>query len=299
MRHNTLKSIDNIRAETFHKKWYDTVSDEGEANVTQTQLIYEAWGNTPRPIIYNTSDGSGSAVKTVCNFVDPATHGDYNAAWCGKCLICGAESHGGITALKMLGGNYTDWHLHKESGSDHICAACSFTMLLNMESNRCSLFRYSFVSEKMLHLCNRAEMRDWLINPPEPPFVMVVAVSQKKHLAIKSRVSYSRDIYFCNFEEECVQVNRGMATDIIHTCEALRGIGFTKDEISRGTIRYDKISRFKLADCYDRINNLLRPAMEMRIFALCLFVAQKMDEEESIRYLGLTQKTKTPQPEPC
>jgi CRISPR type IV-associated protein Csf1 len=266
--------------------------------MTPTQLIYEAWRNTTRPIIYNTSDGKGNDLKTICEFSDPILHEDYDPTWSGMCLICGAESRGGIPSKKMLGSNYTDWSRHKSPESDHICPACAFTMLLNTESSRCTLYRYSFIAAEQLHICNRAEMRDWIINPPEPPFVMAVAVSQKKHLAIKSRVSYNRDTYFCMLEEECIQVNRHLAKDIINICEALRGIGFTKDEIAKGTIRYDKIKDFK-SDCYDKINHLLRPCMGMRVFALCLHVSQKKNEEDAVCYLGLTPRTKTLPPDHC
>jgi CRISPR type IV-associated protein Csf1 len=255
-----------------------------------TGIIYKAWQNTPRPIIYNTADGKGNPTKTECKFLDPLGHPKYDAKWHGNCLICGAESQGGIPYKALLGSSYTDWSRHKCPESDHICPACAFTMMLNTASHRCCLFRYSFVADKQLHICNRKEMRDYLINPPEPPFVMAVAVSQKKHIAFKSMVSYDRENFFCNLEEEQIQVNRQEAKDIISVCEALRGIGFTKDEISAGRIRFDKIKKFKL-DAYDKINHLLRSIIGTRLFALCLFVAQKMSEEDAICFLGLTLKT--------
>jgi CRISPR type IV-associated protein Csf1 len=266
--------------------------------MTPTQLIYRAWLNTPRPIIYHTADSKGNPVDTECNFLDPLEHEKYDANWKGNCLICGAESQGGLPYKALLGSSYTDWHMHKCPESDHICVACAFTMMLNTASHRCALFRYSFVADSQLHICNRKEIRDYLINIPEPPFVMAVAVSQKKHIAFKSMTSYGRENFFCNLEEERIQVNRQAAKDIINVCEALRGIGLTKDEISTGVIRYDKIKKYKL-DAYDKINHLLRPIMGTRLFALCLFVAQKMTEEEAICFLGLTPKTKPLQLEHC
>ena len=266
--------------------------------MTPTQLIYRAWKNTPRPIIYHTSDGKGNPIKTECNFTDPLKHEKYDPDWAGSCLICGAKSHGGIPYKVLLGSSYTDWSKHKCPESDHICPACAFTMMLNTASHRCTLYRYSFVADKELHICNRAQMRNYLISPPEPPFVMAIAVSQKKHIAFKSMVSYDKENFFCNLEEEQIQINRQEAKDIISVCEALRGIGFTKDEISAGRIRFDKIKNFKL-DAYDKINYLLRPIIGTRLFAICLHVAQKMDEGEAICFLGLTQRTAPSQPERC
>lgn len=255
-----------------------------------TQLIYEAWKHTPKPIIYHTNDGKGNPIETQCVFLDPLEHKSYDGDYSGKCIICGAETHGGIPSKAICKDSYTDWAIHKAPEATHICPACAFTLMLNVESSRCGLLRYNFVAEKQLHICNRAEMRDYLISPPEPPFVMVATVSQKKHLAIKSRMSYSKENFFCMLEEECVPVNRQRAEEIINICEALRGIGFTKDEIATGKIRYDKINEFGIG-CYDKINDMLNKAMETRMFELCLHLAQKMNEEDAICYLDLTRKT--------
>jgi CRISPR type IV-associated protein Csf1 len=271
---------------------------EGGEILTPTQIVYNAWLNTPKPIVYHTSDGKGAAIDTICEFCDPIRHEHFDTGWAGRCLICGSESQGGILSKRLLKESYTDWSCHKAPGSDHICAACAFTMLLNIDSRRCALFRYSFVADAQLHICNRAELRDHLISPPEPPFVMVCAVSQKKHLAIKSLVSYSRDSFFCMFEEERVQVNRTEAERDILLCEALRGLGFTKDEIERGRIRYDKIKEFGISAA-DKISAAIEERAGTRQFALCLHVAQKMNEEDAICYLGLTRRTNTSPPEHC
>lgn len=264
--------------------------------MTPTQLIYEAWKNTKKPIIYHTADGKGNPIDTECIFVDPKDHKNYDGKWSGRCLICGAESYGGIPSKYMLGDSYTDWSRHKIPESTHICCGCAFTMLLNMESRRCGLLRYSFVADKQLHICNRTEMRDYLINPPKPPFVMACTISQKKHLAIKSTVSYGQLNYFCMLEEEPILVNRDSAEKDIMLCEALRGIGFTKDEIEKGQIRYDKIKRYGIGAA-EKISDLLKPRINSRQFALCLFVSQKMTEEDAICYLDLTHKTNQSQQE--
>lgn len=258
--------------------------------MTPTQLIYRAWQNTPRPIIYHTHDAKGSDIETLCEFSSPEDHLNFETGWRGKCSICGAESSGGIPNGKMLSSNYTDWDKHKNPQGTHVCVACAMTMLLNTVSHRCGLFRYSFCASETLEILNRPQLRDRLLDPPKPPFVMVGAVSQKKHLAIKSHVSYTRERYVCMLEEEAIEVELQCAKDTMNVIEALRGIGFTKDEISTGKIRFDKIKDYKF-DAYDKINHLLRPCMGTRLFYLCLFAAQKMNEEEAICFLDLTPRT--------
>lgn len=266
--------------------------------MTATQLIYEAWCKTPKPILYETNDGKGNVITVNCEFAHPETHKNYNEKLEGECLICGGKINGGVLAKKMLSSNYTDWHLHKNPQSENICKYCVMTMMLNMEANRMGLLRYSFCAGETLEILNRQKLRDRLLNPPKPPFVMVCAVSQKKHLAIKSKISYSRENYICMLEEEPIQVNLQQATDMINVCEALRGIGFTKDEIANGIVRYDKIKQFRM-DAFDKINRLLKPIRNTRLFALCLYVSQKMNEEDAICYLGLKQRTATRHQELC
>lgn len=268
---------------------------KGGEKMTATELIYKAWRNTPKPIIYHTADAKGNPIEVDCDFLDPTA--DFKQCE-GQCSICGADITEGIPNKKMFSSNYTDWHLHKNPSGTHVCKACAFTMILNVNKGRMALLRYSFCASDTLKICNRTDLRDILINPPEPPFVMVCAVSQKKHLAIKSKISYSKENYLCMLEEECIQVNRGALSDMIKACEALRGIGFTKDEIAQGIVRYDKVKQFS-PNCFDTINKLLKPMRALRMFALALHVSQKMNEEEAICYLDLKPRTAMSPQEHC
>ncbi len=268
----------------------------GMVKLTPTQLIYRAWLNTPKPIVYHTNDEHGVPINVECSFLDPLRHENFKVNWNGPCLICGAESAGGIPQKALLGSSYTDWPRHKCPESNYICSACAFTIMLNANSKRCCLCRYTFCAGETLEILNRAEMRNRLLNPPEPPFVMAVAVSQKKHIAFKSAVSYDRENYFCNLEEEIIGVNRRKLTEIVDLCEALRGIGLSKDDIAHGNLRYNIIQKYRL-DAYDKINHKLRPVMTTRQFALGLYVAQKTEEEKAVCYLGLTPKTTQPLPQ--
>lgn len=266
--------------------------------MTATEIIYRAWMNTETPLLYETANEKGERFIAKINLLDPKNHKAYDAQVTGTCCICAKEFNGGFASKDILSSSYTDWHIHRAPDSVTVCESCAFTLMLNIAEGRAGLCRYSFVAGETLKICNRADLRDAIIAPPPPPFVMVCAISQKKHLAIKARISYGRENYFCMMEEQCVSVNRQLAKDMINIIAALRGIGMTKDEIGKGVIRYDKIKGYR-TDAYDKINHLLQPCRTERQFALCLHVAQKMNEEDAICYLGLTPKTTKPQQEPC
>lgn len=258
---------------------------------TPQEIIYNAWKNTPKPFLYETSDMKGKQVIKEVDFAIPEENKDYNKTYDGLCNLCGQETNGGIPIKKMFSSNYMDWTIHKEPEATHICKACAFCIGMN-PVGRIILFRYPIVAEKILHLCNRKQFREYLLNPPEPPFVMILPTSQKKHLFSKSKVSYSMENYFCNLEEMTISVD-GKIKQIITDIEALRGVGFTKDNILSVRIPRSVIKKYKL-NTYDfeslilKMENLRKSEM----FNLALEVSQKMEEEKAICCLGLTPKMK-------
>lgn len=263
-----------------------------------TRLVYRSWLKTEKPILYKTNDAKGKELIVDCQFKDPLTHKEITTVQ-HDCTICAKRSEYGIPNKKFFSSNYTDWSMHKNPIGTHVCEACAFTMLLNTESNRMTLSRYSFYADAAgLVVANRVSFRDVLINPPAPPFVMVCAVSQKKHLAIKSKVSYSRKKFYCMFEEECVVVDLETMQEIMLSVEALRGIGFTKDEIEKNLISFDKVKKFE-STAIEKIKEVMGRISKTRMFPLALHNAQKSEEEEALCYLDLTLKTANEQPQHC
>lgn len=260
-------------------------------NIAPSDLIYEAWKNTSKPIIYITSDTKGNQISKEIDFAIPEENPSYDLSYNGLCNLCGQETHEGIPIKKMFSSKYMDWPIHKEPEATHICKSCSFCIGMN-PIGRIALFRYPVVADKTLHICNRKQFREYLLNPPEPPFIMIFPTSQKKHLFAKSKVSYSQDNYFCNLEEITIPVNKKIK-QIMSDIEALRGVGFTKDNITMARIPGNIIKKYSL-DTYDyeRLIKRMEKLAESEMFSLSLEVSQKMEEEKAACYLGLILKTK-------
>lgn len=246
--------------------------------VSQTKLIYEAFKNTPKPVLYNTSDGR-KEIQKVVELLLPEQVKDYNPELTGVCSICGEEIRGGAPVKKVFGASYVDWAYHKYPEEQNICENCLFCFSMNVKAGRASLLRYSFVAEKEMHFCNRKEMREWILNPPEPPFLMVCAVSQKKHLAIKSRVSYNKDVFYCNLEEITIKINREEFSEKLQIVEALRSAGITITEIQTGEISSNKYKTLGLEGCL-KVIELLERLKEYEALEIALFVSVKKETED-------------------
>lgn len=157
--------------------------------MTQSELIYNAWLNTKKPIIYTIKD----ELKEI-EFANPEKNKFFDLNFKGICNVCGNNiTDGGIPVKKFFSAKYMDYGIHKRPSSTHICKSCAFCLGMN-PNGRITLFRYPLVANlENMFLCNRKMFRDFLINPPEPPFIMLFPISQKKHLFSKSKISFSNE----------------------------------------------------------------------------------------------------------
>lgn len=94
---------------------------------------------------------------------------------------------------------------------------------------------YSHLVTATEHHCPRGpHWRRWLLDPPDPPFVAVVAVSGQKHLLFRASVATSQWIYPVQIEEERVVVNRERFAACLAAFEALYRLGLSKEGIATG-----------------------------------------------------------------
>ena len=251
-----------------------------------TQLIYEAWKNSVHPLPYETS-----VEKREVELLDPINDKHYSPDADGACYLCGGSVTGGIPKNKLLKETFTDHSFAKSPSSDWICSGCAFTILTN-PNRRQALRWFTFCAAETLTICNRQQFRDFLVSPPEPPFVLSATVSQKKHIAIKSAVSYSRDRYLANLEDETIDVNRQVITRDLDLIEALMGLGFSKTNISEMNLSR-KTEPELTTGAISELIDLISQAAKDRTFALAIYAAQEKTQEESECYMDSQLTTKS------
>lgn len=231
-----------------------------------TKLIYKAWKNT-EALPYETSQE-----KRMIELLDPVEHEKRTECNC-PCYLCGEFVEYGIPKKKLLPSTFNDHDKAKEPSSDYVCDACSFMILTNPK-RRQAIRWFNYVASDKLVICNRKQLREFLLNPPKPPFIICITLSQKKHLLWYLKTSYSQDIYFVTMETETIQVNAKLLIEMIAFVENLYSKGITKEQISKNAIPFGILSLEEWTQAFEKIKEYKLH----RQFELAIYVAQKEDE---------------------
>ncbi|WP_152650449.1 hypothetical protein [Heyndrickxia coagulans] len=147
-------------------------------------------------------------------------------------------------------------------------------------------------NKERIWLPNRVEMRKFLLRPPDPPFVINLAVSQKKHIAFKGEVNYSRDIFTVMYEEMPVLIVRKEFARLLELVEHFL-YGFTKTEITTGEYSQKRILEFGI-EAWEAFEERVKPYRGNPLLDVVMFVAQKVESEEELQCFMVSElKMKT------
>lgn len=126
------------------------------------------------------------------------------------------------------------------------------------------------------NLATRVEIREWLINPPEPPFTIAIAESGQKHILPWAQTAYNRDRFPIQFELDTVYIERQKFRNLLECYESLMALGFSKTEIDSGEYRSDRLMK-SLAD-WEPLEETIALHRGERRLELISYVAQMPDK---------------------
>ena len=118
------------------------------------------------------------------------------------CWLCGGETGGqGVPTKQAIKPTFTDNPHARAQESKSLCSGCAFCLSMR------ELRNYSILAAADgLRHPSRADWREILLDPPEPPFVMCLAVSGQKHISFKAPVNLNREITTVALEEQLINV---------------------------------------------------------------------------------------------
>ena len=221
------------------------------------RLIYEAAMKTPEVV---TPSG-----KTV--IYEPAKDGELS----GRCWLCGCETETGHPKKKIIKPTFTDHDLAAIPWSDVVCEHCAWALSYR------ELRNYSILATgDGLYHPTRAQIREAILNPPDPPFLLCVAESGQRWLHFKANVNLTNKGFGVRMDNFDVIVSPELFKRALDPVEKLYQT-FTKAEIESGNYQSHRIREFGL-DRWEQLEKVVGPTRKSSLFQLVLFVAQREEK---------------------
>lgn len=149
-----------------------------------------------------------------------------------RCAYCGGRCDDSAPASKFVLPSFTA--RDSLSGGTHVCFGCRLAMderadvtLIDGESRAAQKTRlYSwFVPRPGERIAatktHREQLAAIVLDPPEPPFLLSIALSGQRHVLYRSRVALDRREYPINLEGEPIYVTRQAIADRLDLCRRL------------------------------------------------------------------------------
>lgn len=219
-----------------------------------------------------------------------------------NCYLCGDTP---ATKDLNLKGTFTAHSLAKYPDSDHLCDRCYLSVNIranyfNPHKGKISIlsgrnWSWLWQRDKLIYpvldesqnppmvseLPTREILRQWLVNPPTPPFTIAIAESGQKHILFLARPGYSRDQFPVQFEMDTVIVDRHLFVNYLGNVEQLMLLGATKTEILTGQYK----SQFLLSNLnsYSDLDKLIETIRGSRLLELVLYVAIKPEKVDTVK----------------
>lgn len=171
------------------------------------------------------------------------------------CALCGAENIPGYPLPDIIGPSFMDWGLidHAASGICVYCAACLGTGRPRTEWLRSASF---LATQDYLLRLKREDIWEFLLAPPDLPFVFGVTYTHKKHISFKAPINYSKERYFVQTEDIAIEVT---PSRIQRLCQVMQDwytarkdiktapTWFTKRDILQGCQNFKRIEAYGVA----------------------------------------------------
>lgn len=142
------------------------------------------------------------------------------------CFYCGHACDGSHAVHDYISGCFTGWSAVARPDSLYVCSGCVLATRESVELDgydkpqRMRSMSWVITSASARHYSKGriADLRAVLLDPPEPPFSLVLAVSGQKHIIYLSPVNQTRGVVTVQFELERVTYRPAALAERIRLC---------------------------------------------------------------------------------
>lgn len=217
-----------------------------------------------------------------------------------NCWLCGGDTERlGWHIKDVIGAAFTDTSSAASPSSQTVCYSCAALLKKEAWGMACSKYGHSpyfpikdgkkpfmsnwmfashVISKESWVMPSRQEMREHLLNPPNPPFVMSLADMGKIHVLFRCRVSNDADHFFINMDAETILIHRPTFKEILNAVED-GYMDFSKEGILTGNYNQAAIMRSGLKR-WREVEDRIKPHREKNndMLRVAVFVAIKRSD---------------------
>jgi CRISPR type IV-associated protein Csf1 len=150
-----------------------------------------------------------------------------------KCYYCGSLCSDKYVKNKYVKKTFTNRDIVKYPESGFVCGSCVETMSSDYsvvlfdgelrEHSRVRLYCWVITenNKKAYTKKHISLLREIILNPPDPPFIIVLADGGKKQLLFRSEIAYDKNIFPVMLEEKIIIVNRNLLNERLELADKL------------------------------------------------------------------------------
>lgn len=217
------------------------------------------------------------------------------------CWLCAGATHGkGWPLAKGIKPTFTDFAEAQAGHSLTVCGSCvalsssdAYALYATSVGRETTFplkpgktyarplnwLYFSHVITPREHLTpDRKTWRELLTDPPDPPFVMAMAINGKKHVLFRCSISHSRDHFTVQADETRIQVERTKFAQCLDQFEEAYSLGLSKDSLLTGQYNQSAILKVGVV-IWHEVEKRMKAwrTMHPGWMTICHFCGQKKD----------------------
>jgi hypothetical protein len=123
----------------------------------------------------------------------------------------------------------------------------------------------------------RDDIEKYLSDPPEPPFVLFVTASYKKHGSFRAHVNQSRKLFYVQFEDRSILFSPSKYRDLFDLMKRMYATFNKTEEIGKGEYIQRRVQEYGI-DAWKRDESIIMLHRGSMVFELLLYALNKPEE---------------------
>lgn len=206
------------------------------------------------------------------------------------CKMCGKHLVQGVKQKDVIKKATFNDYQYLTRKSNFMCIECSALIgdiQFPCDDKKRRLRSFSFIAELgSIKILKRDRLLEYIIDPPEPPFVFCITYSNKKHIAFKSQIQFDKKAYTVFTDKGAVLIDLKVIKELLVILSAWYTVlpgkedtkqqptWFTKGEILKSGKNYKNIIAYGLQK-YQQENCIIEPYRNTALLTLLAFALNK------------------------